>query len=45
MYLICTLTSQDHVIKMSGDFIGEGSLSYVTTLTNLVTIDIVIGDI
>ena len=40
MHFICSLTLQDHVIKKSGDFIGGGSLSYVTTLTDLVTIDI-----
>ena len=32
------MTSRDHVIKCSSHFLGGSSLSYVNTLTNLVTI-------
>ena len=38
------MVSQDHLIEGSFESIGGGSLQYVTTLTNLVTIGIVIVD-
>ena len=37
MFLLCHVTSQDHVIKESCEFIGRSSSWYVTTLTSLVT--------
>ena len=45
MYLIFHLTSQDHVTKGSYDSIGASSLRYITILTSLVTIGIVIREI
>ena len=42
MYLICHVTSQDHLIEGSFEFMGGSSLWYVTTLKNLVAIGIVI---
>ena len=35
------MISQDHVIKVSCSFVGRTSLEFATTLTNLVTVDIV----
>ena len=43
-YLICQATFQDHVIKGSCEFIEQSSL-YVTVLSGLVAIDIVIDEI
>ena len=40
MYLICNMTSQDHLTEELCKFTGGGSLQYVTTLTSLVTIRI-----
>ena len=41
MYLICHVTSHDHLIERACEFIGGNSLCYVTTLISLVTISIV----
>ena len=38
MYLLCHVTSQDHVIKGLYYFIGGSSFWYVNTLPSLVTI-------
>ena len=45
MYLICHVTSHDRFIEGSCEFMGESSLSYVTTLIVLVTISNVIMEI
>lgn len=45
MYLLCHVTSQDHVIKGLYYFIGGSSFWYVNTLPSLVTICIVIVEI
>ena len=42
MYLICHVTSYDHLIEVSCKFVGGSSLRYVTTL---ITIGIVIVEI
>ena len=41
-YLICQVTSQKHVIEGSSNFISGNPLWYVTTLSSLVTIGIVV---
>ena len=41
MYLICHVTSHDHPIESSWKIVSGGSLCYVATLINLVTIVIV----
>ena len=41
MYLICHMTSHDHLLKDSCKFMCEDSLWYVITLISLVTISIV----
>ena len=45
MYLTCHVTPQDHIIEVSCECMGGSSSPYVTTLTNLVTIGIVIVEI
>ena len=45
MYLICHMTSRDHFIEKSCKFMGESLLWFVTTLTILVTINIMIVEI
>ena len=39
------VTWRDHMIKGSGDFMGENSLLHILRPTKLVTIDIVLMDI
>ena len=41
MFLICHMTSPDHLIERACEFMGGNSLCYVTTLISLVTIGIV----
>ena len=41
MVLVCLMTSQDHVIKESYDFMGESPLRSVTNLSILVAISTV----
>ena len=41
MYLICHVTSHDHLIERTCEFMGRISLCYVTTLISLVTMSIV----
>ena len=38
MYLICHVTSHDHLIERGCEFMGKNSLCYVTTLISLVTV-------
>ena len=45
MYLIFHLTSHEHLIKGSCEFMGRDSLQYDTTLISFVTITIVIVEI
>ena len=45
MYLICHLTSHEHIIKGSCEFMGRDSLQYDTTLISFVTITTVIVEI
>ena len=45
MYLICHLTSQDHLIEESFEFLCGRSSQYDTILTGLVTTGIVIVEI
>ena len=45
MYSVCFVTSKDHLIEGSCEFRDGSSSQYVTTLTSLVTIDIVIVEI
>ena len=45
MYLICHVTSHDHVIEGSCEFMGGNSLWYIINLRGLVTISIVIVEI
>ena len=42
MFLICQVTSTDHLTEESCKFMGGSSSRYVTTLTSLMTISIVI---
>ena len=44
-YLICQVTSQKHAIEGSSNFMSGVSLWYVTTLTSLVVIGIVVVEI
>ena len=44
-YLICHATMEDYMIKESCDFMEGSSSLYVTTLPNMVTIDIVVVEI
>ena len=44
MYLICLMTSQDHLIKGSCKFTSGSSLQNVTNLISLVTISIIIEE-
>ena len=41
MYLICHVTSHDHLVERSCEFTGGSPLSYVTRQISLVTISIV----
>ena len=45
MYLICRVTSYDHLIEGSYEFMGGSSSRYVTNLKSLVTRGIVILEI
>ena len=45
MYLICHVTSQDHLIERSYEIMVDSSLCYVTMLISLVTISIVMVEI
>ena len=38
MYLICHVTSHDHLIEWTCELMGGSSLGYVTTLISFVTI-------
>ena len=40
MYLICHVTSHDHLIEESCNFMGGEFLQYVTTLISIVTVEI-----
>ena len=40
MYLICHVTSHDHLIERTCELLGRNSLCYVTKLISLVTISI-----
>ena len=45
VYSICQMTSHNHIIEVSSEFMSWGSLRYVTTLISLVTISIVVAEI
>ena len=45
MYLIYHVTSHDHLIERSCEFMTQSSLWYVTAVISLVTISIVISEI
>ena len=45
MYLIFLVISKDHLLEGSFEFIGGSSFQYITNVTSLVTIDIMIGEI
>ena len=45
MVLVCHMTSQDHVIKESCDFMGESPLRSVTNLSILVAISTVVVEV
>ena len=40
MYVICHMTSQDHLIEKACEFTGGNSLRYITRLITLLTISI-----
>ena len=42
MYFICHVAEQDHSVEITCLFMGESSLTHVTTLKSLVTIGILI---
>ena len=44
-YLICHVTLKDHVFSSSSDFMERNPLLYVTTLSGLVAINIVVVEI
>ena len=44
-YLIFHLTSKNHLIEGSCKFLNKTSLQYVTTVPNLVAVDIVVIEI
>ena len=41
MYLICDVTSRDHLTERASEFMVGSSLCYVTILGSLVTISVV----
>ena len=41
MYLICDVTSRDHLTERASEFMAGSSLCYVTILGSLVTISVV----
>ena len=45
MYLICDVTSRDHLTERASEFMAGSSLCYVTILGSLVTISIVMVEI
>ena len=45
MFSNCHVTSHDHLIEGSCEFMGGSSLQYITTLISLVTISIVIVEV
>lgn len=45
IHSICLVTSKDHLIDRSCEFISGSSSQFVTTLTSFVTTDIVIAEI
>ena len=45
MHLICHMISHDHLIDRACKFVGKSSLCYVTMLTSLVAISIVMVEI
>ena len=45
MALVCHMTSQDHVIEVSSDFMGRSPGRWDTFLPKLVTIDTVVVEI
>ena len=45
MYLICHVTSHDHLIERTCELMGRNSLCYVNMLISLVTISIVMVEI
>ena len=45
MYLICHVTSHEHLIEGSCEFMGGSSLQYITILINLAAINIVILEV
>ena len=44
-YLICPVTSQNHVIEGSCNFLNESSSWFVNTMPSLLIIDIVVAEI
>ena len=45
MYFMCHLTLRDHIVERACEHMGGNSLCFVTTLTNLVIISIVMVEI